>query len=65
VRNYRADVTCTPDGPGTLVSWVASFDPLVPGTGRLLVLVLNRMLGAFATGVARHAERQGTEAPPG
>ncbi len=27
VRNYRADVTCTPDGPGTVVSWVATFDP--------------------------------------
>ena len=57
VRNYRADVTCTPDGPGTVVSWVATFDPLVPGTGRLMVLVLNRMLGGFATGVARHADQ--------
>ena len=57
VRNYRADVTCTPEDPGTLVSWAATFDPLVPGTGRLMVLVLNRMLGGFATGVARHAER--------
>ncbi len=57
VRNYRADVTCTPDGAGTLVSWQATFDPRLPGTGHLLVLVLNRMLGAFATGVARYADQ--------
>jgi hypothetical protein len=56
VRNYRADVTCTPDGPGTLVGWSATFDPLIPGTGRLLVFVLNRLLHAFATGAARHAD---------
>ncbi|MGH9080978.1 MAG: SRPBCC family protein [Acidimicrobiales bacterium] len=56
VRNYRADVTCTPDGPGTLVSWSATFDPLVPGTGPLMAFVLGRLLGGFATGAARHAE---------
>jgi uncharacterized protein YndB with AHSA1/START domain len=57
VRNYRADVTCTSDGSGTVITWTATFDPLVPGTGRLMVLILGRMLGSFATGAARHAER--------
>ncbi len=57
VRNYRADVTCTPDGPGTRVIWTATFDPKIAGTGHLLVLVLNRMLGGFASGVASHAAR--------
>lgn len=61
VRNYRADVTCTPDGTGTRVSWSATFDPLIPGTGHILVLVLNRLLNAFATGAARHAEQEGPE----
>jgi hypothetical protein len=55
VRNYRADVTCTADGPGTLVTWAATFDTLIPGTGRIMVLVLNRLLRGFATGAARHA----------
>ncbi len=57
VRNYRADVTCAPEGTGTLVTWAATFDPLVPLTGRLMRLVVGRLLGSFATGAARHAER--------
>jgi uncharacterized protein YndB with AHSA1/START domain len=56
VRNYRADVTCTPDEPGTLVSWSASFDVLVPGTGHLMVLVVKRLIRGFANSAARHAE---------
>src|SRR6185437_10484046 len=27
VRNYRADVTLTPDGDGTHIRWEASWDP--------------------------------------
>jgi Polyketide cyclase / dehydrase and lipid transport len=56
VRNYRADVTCTPDETGTLISWSASFDVLVPGTGHLMVLVVGRLIGGFANGAARHAD---------
>jgi Polyketide cyclase / dehydrase and lipid transport len=57
VRHYRADVTLTPEGGGTLIRWSATFDPKIPGTGRLMVLVLNRMVGGFARGVARYAEQ--------
>jgi hypothetical protein len=64
VRNYRADVTCTPDEPGTLVSWSASFDALVPGTGHLMVLVVTRLLGAFATSAAHYAEEHGIGRAP-
>ena len=39
VRNYRADVRLTPDGAGTLIVWGATFEPLIPGTGRLLSAV--------------------------
>lgn len=57
VRNYRADVTCTAEAEGTLITWSASFDPLVPGTGPVMQLVLGRLLGGFADGVAHHADR--------
>jgi hypothetical protein len=61
VRNYRADVTCTPDGSGTLVSWSATFDPLIPGTGHILVLVLHRLLDRFATAAAGYADQDQPE----
>ncbi len=57
VRHYRADVYCTTQGPGTLVTWSATFDEKVPGTGRLLELVLAAMIGRFATGACRYADR--------
>ena len=31
VRNYRADVTLTPDGDGTHIRWEASWDPTPAG----------------------------------
>ena len=58
VRHYRADVHCTVDGTGTLVTWSATFDEKVPGTGRLMRAVLARMVGRFATGACRYADQQ-------
>jgi hypothetical protein len=62
VRHYRADVELTPDGSGTTIEWSATFDELIPGTGRLTEFVLSRMLGGFATSAARYADasRPGT-----
>ena len=57
VRHYRADVHLDPDGPGTTVTWAATFDEMIPGTGRLMAAVLTRMIGRFASGVAAHAGR--------
>jgi uncharacterized protein YndB with AHSA1/START domain len=58
VRNYRADVLLTPEGDSTLITWSATFDPLVPGTGRASEAVYRRMIGSFARRLARYAERQ-------
>ena len=58
VRNYRADVTLTPDGNGTLITWGATFDPLVPGTGPLVAAFFRRIITRFANGLAAHAARQ-------
>ena len=58
VRNYRADVTLTPDGSGTLISWVATFDDKIPGAGPLLATVTSRMIKGFASDVAAYADRR-------
>ena len=55
VRNYRADVRLTSDGAGTLIMWGATFDPVVPGTGRLLSAMYRRLIGSFARRVAAYA----------
>ncbi len=57
VRNYRADVTLSPDAGGTRILWAATFDELVPGTARLTELMLRRMIGGFASGLARYAAK--------
>lgn len=55
VRHYRADVVLAPDGSGTTISWSATFDTKIPFTGRLMVAVVTRMIGGFASGAAAHA----------
>ncbi|MDP9334009.1 MAG: SRPBCC family protein [Actinomycetota bacterium] len=54
-RNYRADVRLTPDGADTLIIWSATFEPLIPGTGRLLSAFYRRLIGSFARRVAAYA----------
>jgi Polyketide cyclase / dehydrase and lipid transport len=56
VRRYRADVNFSPEGTGTLIRWSASFDALIPGTGRLMSVILRSMIGRFADGAARYAD---------
>jgi hypothetical protein len=59
VRHYRSDIVLTPDGPndgGTLISWAGTFEEKVPGTGRLMELVLTGIITTFARGVIRYAE---------
>ena len=63
VRHYRADVTITPEERGCLITWSATFDPKIPGTGHLMVAVLRRMIGRFATGAAGYAESLRTREP--
>jgi hypothetical protein len=61
-RHYRADVRCTPEGTGTLITWSATFDEKVPGTGHLMVLVVRGLLRTFASSVARYADQQHSRA---
>jgi uncharacterized protein YndB with AHSA1/START domain len=57
VRNYRSDVTLTPDRDGTLITWAATFDPLIPGTGKLVTALFRRIITRFANGLAAHAAK--------
>ena len=55
VRNYRSDVTLEPAGTGTRIEWAGSFDPQVPGTGRLIEAVLAQLMRKFVRDVTRFA----------
>ena len=57
VRGYRADVALTPDGAGTLITWSATFEPRIAGTGRLLEGFYRRLIGSFARRLATYAEQ--------
>ena len=60
VRYYRADVELTEADGATTVQWRGRFDPLVPGTGAVLRVVLRRMTAGFAKQVSTYAERLAT-----
>lgn len=57
VRNYRADVFLSPDEDGTSITWSATFEPRIPGSGRLLVGTYRRLIGSFARRLAAYAEQ--------
>jgi len=57
VRYYRADVHLEEDGTGTRITWRCEVEPLIPGTGPALRLVLGRMVRGFAVRVWRYADR--------
>jgi hypothetical protein len=55
IRNYRADVDLEPASGGTAIRWVSSFDPKVPGTGRLLRRGLDGFVAQLTQGLADRA----------
>ena len=57
VRNYRADVYFRNDGDGTLITWTATFEPVIPGTGPALAAVYPRLIGGVARRLAAYAEK--------
>ena len=62
VRDYRADVRLARDGSGTVVTWRSTFETLVPGTGRIMHLIVSRLVRGFAASVCRYADRLETAA---
>ena len=57
IRDYRAQVTLTPEGDGTEIRWQSRFNPKVPGTGGLARRGLQRFIQQTADGLAREAEK--------
>jgi hypothetical protein len=63
VRNYRADIILREvpasgsDPAETTITWSATFDAKLPGTGALLRVVLKAMIGRFAERAVSHAVR--------
>lgn len=57
VKHYRSDMYLYEEPSGTRVEWRGSFDPLVPGTGRVMERVVRATLERFARRAASYAER--------
>jgi hypothetical protein len=57
VLAYRADVVLRADGRGTAITWTGSLEPLVPGTGALVVAFLRTVVRRFAIELVRYADR--------
>jgi len=56
IRDYRAEVTLTPDGAGTAIRWHSHFRAKIPGTGGIARRQLQRFIEQTAEGLAREAE---------
>ena len=55
VRDYRADVDLEPTADGTAIRWVSTFEPKIPGTGRLMRRALDGFVADLARGLASRA----------
>ena len=64
VKGYRAQVRLDADGSGTSIVWSGSFDPLVPGTGSLVLVLTRPMISGFARRLAATAA-DGSRFTPG
>lgn len=56
VRSYRADIVLRTAGVGTAITWTGSLEPLVPGTGPLMVAFTRGIVGLFARELVRYAD---------
>jgi hypothetical protein len=53
LRGYRGEIALRPARGGTDISWSATFEPKLPGTGALF----GRLLGSFTADVAERLAR--------
>ena len=58
VRGYRADVELVEAATGTTITWSASFDPKLPGTGPALQFMMRATVRRLARSLAAYADRQ-------
>ena len=59
VRDYRGEIDLEPSGDGTTIRWVSSFEPKIPGTGRLIRRGLDGFNSEMTNGLAEGAAKRG------
>lgn len=62
-RHYRADIVLDEEDGGTRVTWTGSLEPIVPGTGPLVLAYARSFVGRFARSLARHTAQAGRGRP--
>ena len=63
VRDYRGEVELEPTSTGTAIRWVSTFEPKIPGSGRLMRRALDGFVAGMANGLAEHAAAVETGRP--
>jgi len=56
VRSYRADIVLREDGSGTAITWTASLEPLLPGTGPLVLASTRGVVRLLSRELVRYAD---------
>jgi hypothetical protein len=59
VRDYRGEIDLEPSGEGTTIRWVSSFEPKIPGTGRLIRRGIDGFIAEMTNGLAEGAAKRG------
>ena len=59
VRDYRGEIDLEPSGDGTSIRWVSSFEPKIPGTGRLIRRGIDGFIAEMTSGLAEGAAKRG------
>jgi hypothetical protein len=63
-RSYRGDIVLRAEGGGTAITWTASLEPLVPGTGAVVLAYTHGCARLFVRELVRYAGRYPGEALP-
>lgn len=65
MRDYHGNVDLDPAPDGALIHWHSTFRPLIPGSGWLCALLLERFIRRCVAGLTRHAAPARPTASPG
>jgi hypothetical protein len=63
VRNYRGDNVLRGDGSGTEIAWAGSLEPLLPGTGSLVLAFTRGFVWLLVRELVRYADRLAGQTP--
>jgi hypothetical protein len=55
MRDYQGNVDLDPADDGARIHWHSTFRPLIPGSGAVCALLLERFIQRCVAGLARHA----------